>query len=1081
MFKHLFNTKNLKFSQSQFPSHMMKSKIFLTKAFSDLSNTNKNISIPNDINNDLKVTLRRGKNRPAYKIKENDLINGFRVQKINRFDQFQMTGYSLEHEVTGAKYFHLDSSDMNNTMAVHFCTPAFDNSGVFHILEHLSLCGSKKYPVRDPFMNMIKRSLNSYMNAWTGPDFTMYLFAAQNEKDFQNLRDVYTDACFFPNLNYFDFLQEGWRYDYLEPGNKTSGLLYKGVVLNEMKGEMSRQESYFMQKLQAGLLPDSAYIYNSGGEPQFIPQLKYEDLVNTHKKFYHPSNSKFFSYGDMNFLENLDFLQGNLLSKFPRGEKISVGSIKQFSAPREVMEFFQPELNDEDGDKSDKNTAKIALCFLLNDISHDSYETFKLSVLAQLLMEGPNSTMYKRLINSGLAPGYCHGYGIDTSLKNSYITIGVQNIANDYKKFKEIEVNILEGLEEAAKNGFKQSLVDEVLHLVEYDSKKPKDDFGVNFLSSSSGFLTHSDYPFSLLHVNDYAYKLRKDFKSDPELFQNLIKKYLISNPHRLKLILRPKKDFMLLLNKEETENLNMINNKLSQNEVEKIFEDTNKLSLHQSQVQNMDILPCLSLDDIPSVVETLPYKETKLMNDIPLLYFDQPTNGITFVRIKADIKDLPDDLKAFVPLYNLVLPRLGTKNYSYEEFQNKLHTSSAGLNISLDTFTDKEDNLKEFENLVFEFSFLDENMSTATNLYSELFSVPNFFDLENLNDIIKQESVKIANEIVNNSLDYAISYANSGLKSYKKTYDSFTSDMQICKLGGDLLTCASPRDLLQNTAESLFLIHNLVFRKDALAACLHCSTKVFEGAKASIDLIFNDLKNQNDVFERDIELKNKTFKKFKQNFMKTIIQTPAQVNDCVEVFQIPNFAHEDYAKCVIMSNLIGLNTLHKEIREKGGAYGSGASPSDSGLCVFYSFRDPHPVNTYKTFEKAIINASQGKFLDSDVKEAKLYTFSLVDKIVNPSNKGLELFLRDLSESDRNNFRRRLLAVNREDIIHVAKKYFIPQLEEGTTSRCLFGSVAEGEAESKMFNESEWDFIDTLDFLSESYFTKEEQEEIEEK
>jgi Zn-dependent M16 (insulinase) family peptidase len=348
-----------------FQNKILNIKTFTQNTSLDITSVNKK---------DLEKLHLRGKNRPAYNFQQKQEIHGFSLQKILNFDEFEMKGYILEHLKTGAKYYHIDSSDVNNGFAIHFSTPAFDNTGVFHILEHLALCGSKKYPVRDPFMNMLKRSLNSYMNAWTGPDFTMYPFAAQNIKDFNNLRDVYTDATFNPKLDYLDFLQEGWRYEFLEPSNMKSSLTYKGVVLNEMKGAMSQQDSYFIQKLQSNLYTDSTYKYNSGGDPRYIPTLRYEDLVETHRKFYHPSNTKFITYGDMNFTDNLEFLDEVVLRDRERSaNKILVPRTKRFDKPREVIDFYQPEMG-----LGNADVAKMAISFLCTDNTEDTYETFKL-------------------------------------------------------------------------------------------------------------------------------------------------------------------------------------------------------------------------------------------------------------------------------------------------------------------------------------------------------------------------------------------------------------------------------------------------------------------------------------------------------------------------------------------------------------------------------------------------------------------------------------------------------------------------------------------------------------------------------
>lgn len=236
-------------------------------------------------------------------------MHGFKVEEIERIDLFDINAYKLTDEKTGARWLHLDSSDNDNVFAVMFRTPPDDHTGKPHILEHLATCGSKNYPVRDPFFNMIKRSLNTYMNAWTGSDFTMYPFSTQNSQDFRNLLSVYTDMAFFPNLNYHDFRQEGHRLEFTDPKNPESDLQIKGVVFNEMKGAMSSPDDAFMHKLNEHLFKKSQYRFNSGGEPKYIPDLEYQELVDFHQKYYHPSNSQFFTYGDLDFTEHVSFVQ----------------------------------------------------------------------------------------------------------------------------------------------------------------------------------------------------------------------------------------------------------------------------------------------------------------------------------------------------------------------------------------------------------------------------------------------------------------------------------------------------------------------------------------------------------------------------------------------------------------------------------------------------------------------------------------------------------------------------------------------------------------------------------------------------
>lgn len=251
----------------------------------------------------------RGKNRVPYNIKVGDSIHGFTVTEKEAIPSFDVVAYKLEHAATGAKWLHLDSSDTDNVFAVMFRTPPDDHTGKPHILEHLALCGSRHYPVRDPFFNMIKRSLNTFMNAWTGSDFTMYPFSSQNAQDYRNLLSVYTDAAFLPNLNYLDFRQEGHRLEFTDPEDPKSGLKFHGVVYNEMKGAMSDPDGAFVHKVNEGLFQKSQYRFNSGGEPKHITDLQYQELADFHRMYYHPSNATFFSYGDLDFTEHLKFVE----------------------------------------------------------------------------------------------------------------------------------------------------------------------------------------------------------------------------------------------------------------------------------------------------------------------------------------------------------------------------------------------------------------------------------------------------------------------------------------------------------------------------------------------------------------------------------------------------------------------------------------------------------------------------------------------------------------------------------------------------------------------------------------------------
>lgn len=300
-----------------------------------------------DEDHQVRENIPRGKNRPQYDLKVGDVIHdSWVLDAIDEVDFFKINVYRSTHIRTGAKHIHLDCQDMDNVFAVLFRTPPDDDTGKPHILEHLATCGSKNYPVRDPFMQMLKRSLNTYMNAWTGSDFTMYPFSTQNPQDFRNLLSVYCDMAFKPTLDYHDFRQEGHRLEFQEWNDPSTPLEFKGVVFNEMKGAMSNPEDAFLQYVNSNLFRKSQYRFNSGGDPKAITDLQHQELLDFHEKYYHPSNATFMTYGDLDFTEHLRFIENQVLTGFEKHDGIESEIIKDEPTDQEklVNVKFMPDL-----------------------------------------------------------------------------------------------------------------------------------------------------------------------------------------------------------------------------------------------------------------------------------------------------------------------------------------------------------------------------------------------------------------------------------------------------------------------------------------------------------------------------------------------------------------------------------------------------------------------------------------------------------------------------------------------------------------------------------------------------------------
>lgn len=381
--------------------------------------------------------------------------------KVEDIPLYSMKAFILEHSKTNARYLHLHTPDANNAFAILFRTTPSNDKGVPHILEHTVLCGSEKYKVRDPFMNMLKRSLNTYMNAWTGADYTCYPFSTQNEKDFKNILSVYLEACFKPLLNYHDFLQEGWRYDFSNENDINSDLIIKGIVYNEMKGVMQTPDNIFLENIQKYLYPGSSYEHYSGGLPSEIPTLSYEELKNFYQRFYHPSNAQFYSYGDMDFLEHLKFVNDNYLKSYSLIDpKTEICKVKRFITPADAKFKCPPDAVAIEKDRQ----ARFAISYLCNDITEDPVTSISLHILSYLLFETPNSPLYQALLESGIASGFCPGYGYDMSNKETSFTIGVRNIGHESEDLIEVEKIINETLNNLVKTGFNPEFIESILH-----------------------------------------------------------------------------------------------------------------------------------------------------------------------------------------------------------------------------------------------------------------------------------------------------------------------------------------------------------------------------------------------------------------------------------------------------------------------------------------------------------------------------------------------------------------------------------------------------------------------------------------
>lgn len=679
----------------------------------------------------------------------------FKLLSKDYFPDFEFTLLKFKHQELGTVHYHVATSDNNNCFSVTFKTVPDDNTGKMHILEHLALCGSQKYPVRDPFFNMIKRSLNTYMNAWTGPDFTSYPFSTANRKDFYNLLSVYGESVFRPLLRKTDFMQEGWRLELADPADLSSPVTLKGVVYNEMKGVYENPDNLFMESVQSLLLGGTPYSHDAGGKPFEIPLLTHDDLVAYHKKNYHPSNATIFTYGDMKPEDHQTYLQDHFLKDFKH---------QSFSAPNLVPTKQGPirqtiKVPPSPVQISPEKDATVSVSFRCNILGESIEDVIGLNVLAHLLFENPKSPFYVDFLETGVADGYSPSYGYEGNVVPSFFTIGFKNVQKG--SAPAIEAKIFETLERVAKEGFNPEMVESAVHQIELQSKVAKQNFGLQIFQSYLGAINHNIDSLIKQGLNIQQVLNHIRHNSTKGYFQNLIQKYFLENENRLYLNLETDENYLQDIEAQEKQLLEKLDKGLDLKAREQINQDAAKLKAEQEAVQQVDILPTLSVKDIPlSGESTLFHKE--LVEQMPVWFFHKPTNGVTHLRIKLDLTGLDHSAIHQLNLLSLLLDKIGTEDHPYDEFHElmQLHTSGLSLNLYYDGNHTNPQEINGFA--VLSLSAIDRNLGSMFKLLTELLTKPDFKDQKHLLNLLRLESSAASTLLVERPLEFAVDYGIS-------------------------------------------------------------------------------------------------------------------------------------------------------------------------------------------------------------------------------------------------------------------------------------------------------------------------------
>ncbi|MEM7251645.1 MAG: insulinase family protein [Pseudomonadota bacterium] len=932
-----------------------------------------------------------------------ELVDRHRIAALN----VELTEY--RHRKTGARHFHLASDDSNNAFMVGFLTVPQDSTGVAHILEHTSLCGSREFPVRDPFFMMIRRSLNTFMNAFTASDWTAYPFATQNAKDFDNLLRVYIDAVFYPRLDRLDFAQEGHRVEFEVEGDKSSDLVYKGVVFNEMKGAMSAPLSQVGQVLQSKLFPTITYHHNSGGDPGAIPDLTHEQLKAFHARHYHPSNAVFMTYGSFPVEEHQAKFEAWALKDFDRlSLDLDIPDETRFSAPQIATERYTLE-----GEDSTAERTHVLLGWLL-DKTTDPVATMKSRILSGVLLDHSGSPLRRALETSPLGTSPSPFCGFDDSTREATFVCGLEGTETEHAAA--VETLIVNVLEDVAKNGVPKEDVDSVLHQVELSQREVGGGgfpYGLQLMVRTLGTVLHGGRALDALELNAVIDTLREDAKR-PEFIKGLAQS-LLDNPHRVRLTMAPDTERGDAAREEEKSRLANMKSTMSDRELDALVTLANDLKARQEAEDNADLLPKVGLEDVPAELKIAEGAQHETA--LPTTWYEAGTNGLFYHQLIVDLPPLEREQLELLPLFCDCVTEVGCGNDDYLAVQARQAAVTGGVAARTSIRSALTDTNTVNGYVVLSSKALARNHESMITMLHRILLEARFDEHQRLRELIAQMRSHAEAQVTDQGHVLAIAAASSGLAPTAYLDHNWGGLVGLQKLRA-LDASISDESAMQTLAQTLGEI------RDALAGSSVRALAVAESdhhvaIDTALQAAWSDQPHRTTGERPDLG--------FTPQVINEAWAVNSQVNFCAQAYRAVPEAHEDAPRLRVLAPFLRNGYLHRAIREQGGAYGGGANYSpDSGTFRFFSYRDPRLSGTLADFRGAVDWLQNESHQPEQLEEAILGVVSEIDRPDSPAGEAIGAYFASLhhrTPAHRRRFREQVLDVTLDDLRAVAERY----------------------------------------------------------
>ncbi len=953
-------------------------------------------------------------------IKIGEELNGFCLKNISEVAEIGAKTYEFEHVKTGAKLFYVATDDDNKVFYIGFRTPPKDDTGVAHIVEHSVLCGSKKYPLKEPFVELVKGSLNTFLNAMTYPDKTVYPVASRNAKDFRNLQDVYLDAVFNPNMLTTPeiLMQEGWHYEVIgnvelgirnenDPNNSkflipNSKLTYSGVVYNEMKGALSSPDDILGSKLLQATFPQNCYGYQSGGDPEAIPTLTQENFVAFHQKFYHPSNSYIYLYGDVDIAEQLEYLDREYLSAF---DKIQVDSAIEFHpAFKEMKRVAEVYPIGEDESAAEKSF--LSLNLVVGD-TLDTLTNLGLEILTHALFLSPAAPLRKALIDSGL--GKDVDAGIEDDLRQPTFTITLTG--SEIDRVEKFYTLLTAEIQKLITNGIDKTLLQASINLMEFKLREA--DFGlapkglIYGLRLLKTWLYGGD-PNAYLRYEDDLAAIKRGL--DEHYFENILQKYFLDNPHKVLMTLAPDKTFAKKRDEAQAQKLAAIKDTLTPAQIANIIDKAQQLKIRQAAPDSPEALqtiPILKRSDLRKESEHFPLQFRDL-DGTRILFSNLDTHGIIYLTFYFDASRVPQSKLFHAYLLTSLLSNIDTKRHTYEELAILTNLNVGGLSSILRADSENGKPHSFAPRMKFYVKALKSKLAEMTDILAEIFNETIFINKKRLRELIEQDQLGFELNLQN----MATSIISAQLASYGTKTGAYNaaSLLPYNKFLKDLLVDFD--DKLDELVDDLYDVYDRLVNRNGLIISITAPDDLYKEFRPHLSELLKSMKI--DEFPRENY-------SFPCKPLNEGLYTQSRVQYVGKGANFIELGRKYTGTLNVLETILRYEYFWTKIRVQGGAYGAFTSFNRTGNLFFGSYRDP---NLAKTFDGTADFLKNFDVSDREMDKYIIGTLSKTDKPLTPSLKGqiaADFCLRNITFADRQKARDEVLATRQEDIRALAK------------------------------------------------------------